>query len=481
MQYNKRKKKNFVERVHLSLDVAIASFSFVSAYALKKYILPVELGGLSIAPNYYIVLAQIITAWLIADNVFTPYKSFSRKKFLRIVIDNIKMVSSVLTVIIISSFIFKTDISRLLLALFSVITFILLLLSKCFLTYLYIKHYSRERNKLNVIIVGTKGRAKQVIDHIHSYKKHYKIIGCLDTHSGQKGLEVKNGCTVIGTLDDLKQIVLNTIVDEIIFAMPLEKIESIDMYILLIEMLGIPVRIFPDWYLHSTVFQPGISKVCFDSFGGSPTMLLTATNQNHLNLLLKQIIDTSAAFILLILLLPFFALTGILIKLFSKGPVFFSQNRMGLNGRLFKLYKFRTMVPDAEERLKELQALNEADGPAFKITKDPRIIPYIGTFLRKSSMDELPQLFNVICGDMSLVGPRPPLPSEVEKYNVWQRRRLSMKPGLTCLWQIKPNRNDLSFNEWMSLDLNYIDNWSLKLDLSILAQTAFVVIGVQGR
>ncbi len=263
--------------------------------------------------------------------------------------------------------------------------------------------------------------------------------------------------------------------------MPLAKINSVDIHILLLEMLGITVRIFPDWYIHSTVFEPGISKISFDNYAGYPSMVLTAVNQNQLALMMKTVIDRIAASILLIMLLPFFAATGLMIKIFSRGPVLFTLSRMGLNGRIFNIYKFRTMVPDAEAKLKELMDKNEADGPAFKITKDPRIIPYIGTFLRKTSLDELPQLINVFCGDMSLVGPRPPIPSEVEQYNVWQRRRLSMKPGLTCLWQIKPNRNDISFNEWMSLDLHYIDNWSLKLDFSILFKTAFVVLGVQGR
>ncbi len=463
------------------LDVIIASCAFLGAYLIKKYLLPGTYSGLSTAPNYYIMLAQITIAWFIAELIFTPYKSFARKKVFRIMCDNLKMVSTVAAVIIILNFLFKIDTSRLLIALFMVICAVTLQMSKCFITYLYIRHYSQERNKLKVLIIGTKGRAKQVIDHIQKYKRHYRIIGCLDTASGLKGSEVKNGVKVLGTLDDLKEIVIQNVVDEVIFAMPLEKIDAVDMHILLMEMLGIPVRIFPDWYIHSTVFQPGISKVAFDNFGGSPTMLLTATNQNHLNLLMKTVIDRSAAFIMLVLLMPFFAVTGLMIKIFSPGPVLFCQKRMGLYGRRFFMYKFRTMVPDAEKRLQELMALNEADGPAFKITKDPRIIPYIGTFLRKTSFDELPQLINVLCGDMSLVGPRPPIPTEVEKYNVWQRRRLSMKPGLTCLWQIKPNRNDISFNEWMSLDLHYIDNWSLKLDFSILMQTAFVVIGVQGR
>jgi lipopolysaccharide/colanic/teichoic acid biosynthesis glycosyltransferase len=136
---------------------------------------------------------------------------------------------------------------------------------------------------------------------------------------------------------------------------------------------------------------------------------------------------------------------------------------------------------DADQKLEELRALNEADGPAFKIKNDPRIIPFVGTFLRKSSLDELPQLINVLKGDMSLVGPRPPIPGEVDEYEIWQRRRLSMKPGLTCLWQIAPRRNDLSFNQWMKLDLEYIDKWSLRLDFLLLVKTAGAVITGAGR
>jgi len=183
----------------------------------------------------------------------------------------------------------------------------------------------------------------------------------------------------------------------------------------------------------------------------------------------------------LILASPLLILISILIKLSSKGPVFFKQERVGLYGRKFNVYKFRTMIQNAEDKLEELKDKNEADGPVFKIKKDPRIIPFIGKFLRKVSLDELPQLINVLEGEMSLVGIRPPIESEVKEYNIWQRRRLSMKPGITCLWQIQPNRNDLTFDQWMDLDLEYIDNWSLSLDLKVLFKTVLVVFTAQGR
>jgi len=479
---SKMEKQSFIEKMHVLLDLAIVSGAFISAYFIKRTLLPGNLAGLSTAPNYYLMLAQVSVTWLIAEMIFTPCRNFYRQTLLTIIKDLVKMIATVAVLLMATDFIFKIDSSRLLIFLFCGLSFIFLFASKGAILYMYRKYFKQDANRINVLIVGTRGRAKQVIEHIEKNKKHYKIIGCLDTERELTGTEVIKGIKNIGTIEDIKNITLYNVVDEVIFAMPLKKIEGVDIYILLLEMLGIHVRIIPDWYINSTAFQPGISTVSYDDFRGFPTMLLSANDHNHLNKLIKSVIDISAAAVMLTLLIPFFAITGILIKMFSPdGPVFFKQERMGLNGRKFKICKFRTMVPNAEDRLAELKLMNEADGPAFKITNDPRIIPYIGKFLRKTSLDELPQLINVLRGEMSLVGPRPPIPSEVEEYDLWQRRRLSMKPGLTCIWQIKPNRNDLSFNEWMSLDLNYIDNWSLGLDFSILARTALVVLGAQGR
>jgi exopolysaccharide biosynthesis polyprenyl glycosylphosphotransferase len=177
----------------------------------------------------------------------------------------------------------------------------------------------------------------------------------------------------------------------------------------------------------------------------------------------------------LIVLSPLFLLIAVAIKRTSPGPIFFRQLRCGLKGRTFILYKFRTMVLDAEERLSSLMARNEMKGPVFKITDDPRLTP-IGRFLRSKSLDELPQLWNVLRGDMSLVGPRPPLPREVKDYEPWQRRRLSMKPGLTCLWQVSGRNKITDFANWVKLDSEYIDRWSLWLDVKILCRTVPAVV-----
>jgi len=184
----------------------------------------------------------------------------------------------------------------------------------------------------------------------------------------------------------------------------------------------------------------------------------------------KKITDIFGALIGILVLSPVFVLITILIKLSSPGPAIYKQPRVGLRGRQFELYKFRTMVANADDLRKDLEEQNEADGPAFKIKDDPRITK-IGGFLRKTGFDELPQLFNILKGEMSLIGPRPPLQEETMQYERWQLRRLSVKPGLSCFWQIKPDRNSIKFEKWMEMDLAYIDNWSLRLDFVILLKT----------
>jgi exopolysaccharide biosynthesis polyprenyl glycosylphosphotransferase len=223
-------------------------------------------------------------------------------------------------------------------------------------------------------------------------------------------------------------------------------------------------------------FEPTIAKPVLDFFEGFPVVTYTPTREMNAALLFKYTFDRIAAAILLILFSPIFIITAILIKITSeswKDPIFYGQTRCGLNGKPFTCWKFRSMKVGAEKELDRLRDKNVMGGPVFKMRDDPRVTK-IGKFIRKTSIDELPQLWNVLRGDMSLVGPRPPIPSEVEKYDRWQRRRLSMKPGITCLWQVS-GRNQLPFDVWMKLDLEYIDNWSLWLDFKILLKTVYVV------
>jgi len=238
------------------------------------------------------------------------------------------------------------------------------------------------------------------------------------------------------------------------------------------EEQGIPTRLPLDFFPHA-ISQPSLDFIedqAFLTFSPVPHQIAA--------LMAKRFIDFIGAIVGLIICAPLFLLVPILIKLTSRGPVIYRQIRCGLYGRKFVLYKFRSMIDGAEDVLWEIRHLNEMNGPVFKMRNDPRITP-LGRFLRKTSIDEIPQFINVLKGELSLVGPRAPLPDEVREYNRWQRRRLSVKPGLTCLWQIS-GRNEIDFDEWMKLDLQYIDNWSLWLDLKIILMTFPTVLFCRG-
>jgi exopolysaccharide biosynthesis polyprenyl glycosylphosphotransferase len=222
-----------------------------------------------------------------------------------------------------------------------------------------------------------------------------------------------------------------------------------------------------------------VAKAELNDIEGWSVLSFTSTPSSEEAMIIKRLMDMLGAGIGLLLLSPLLLLTAILIKIQDpKGGILFGQERSGLYGRTFKMWKFRSMVRNAEALREELEAENEMDGPVFKIKRDPRITG-IGRFIRKTSIDELPQLWNVFVGDMSLVGPRPPIPAEVEKYERWQMRRLSMRPGITCIWQVS-GRNNIDFDTWMKLDLQYIDNWTLFLDVKLLLKTVPVVLLRQG-
>jgi exopolysaccharide biosynthesis polyprenyl glycosylphosphotransferase len=225
----------------------------------------------------------------------------------------------------------------------------------------------------------------------------------------------------------------------------------------------------------SNIFNLRLAQSTAGEFEGEAVTTLCSGSPEDWQRLLKRTFDIVASLVATLMLAPLFLLAGFLIKLTSQGPVFFIQERVGLNKRRFRLYKFRTMVADAEERQREIEHLNEASGPVFKIKNDPRLTP-VGRFLRKTSIDELPQIFNVLKGDMSLVGPRPLPVRDYQKFDQdWQRRRFSVRPGITCLWQIN-GRSSTPFEKWMELDMEYIDHWSLWMDFKILAETIPVVL-----
>lgn len=478
-----RERAKLIVQAHKILDIGLTATAFIAAYFIKLYLLPMPFRGLTTAPNYYIVLLMIIIIWYVTFDLFGLYKSYRKQTLGDILWNMIKAVSTGMFIMILCMYFIKiTDVSRIMMGFFFMLNLGLLTLSKG-VTYKILTHYRQKGfNFRNILIIGSKERARDVIDTIGGHlDSGLRVLGCLEVEQGDIGKEIKNGIQVIGAIDYMEEILREHVVDELIFAMPLNKIENADHCIAIAEETGVPVRILPDWQIHKLMHNEGIASIHFEEFLGIPSMTLTTTSEKHGDLLIKSTFDYLFAGMAMFLLTPLFLLISCAIKLSSRGPVFYKQERCGLNGRKFIFYKFRTMVADAEARRHELDAFNEADGPVFKIKKDPRIIPFVGTLLRKIGLDELPQLINVLKGEMSLVGPRPPIPAEVEKQGMRQRRRLSMKPGLTCLWQITPNRNEVSFEEWMKMDLKYIDTWSLWLDFKIFLKTVWAVLTGAGR
>jgi len=263
---------------------------------------------------------------------------------------------------------------------------------------------------------------------------------------------------------DLREIIDTGVIDEVIYSKGNMKSEEIKEITNLCNEVGVIFR------LQSQLSPLRTLKLQMEALNDVNQLSLADHPSNSISQFLKYVSDLYFSFFMLILLFPVFLFIAIIIKIDSPGPVFFKQERIGLRGRKFWLYKFRTMVINAEEVLEKLKEKNEMDGPVFKIKDDPRITK-VGRFLRKSGLDELPQLYNVFKGEMSLIGPRPPLEKEVKQYKRWQLRRLSVKPGITCTWQIIPNRNSVNFENWMKLDLQYIDNWSLSKDIRLFFRT----------
>lgn len=284
--------------------------------------------------------------------------------------------------------------------------------------------------------------------------------------------DVLPGETILGTMGQLERILDEQVLDEVVFAVPRERLHHIEAAVRTCEEQGVRV------VMSLEPLKLGKGRMHLFELSGLSMLVFNRTPSDPIGLASKRLFDVVVSAVALVVLAPLFALVAIAIKLESRGPVLFRQTRVGLNGRSFSMVKFRSMYQDAEQRLQALRSQNEMSGPVFKMKNDPRITR-VGRILRKLSIDELPQFWNVLTGTMSIVGPRPPLPSEVRQYQRWQRRRLSVKPGITCTWQVS-GRNSISFERWMELDLEYIDNWSLGKDMQIFLKTIPAVVSARG-
>ncbi len=318
----------------------------------------------------------------------------------------------------------------------------------------------------HILIVGLGERAERLARNLESYyEQGVRVSGFLappgDFAVNQIPRPGGDNYPVF-PVEDLRTMLSRRVIDEIHFAVDSDKLPALEEVFLWCDEEGVCSRIAVDFFPHVN------SNVALERLGGTPLLTFSAAPDDEVLLLAKRLIDIALALALSIGLSPVLLAAAILIKTTSRGPLIFRQVRCGLNGRTFTLYKFRSMVADAEERLGEVAHLNQKE-IVTKIPNDPRLTA-VGKWLRRFSIDELPQLFNVLRGDMSMVGPRPAIPSEVARYKRWQRRRLRMRPGLTSLWAVE-GRDQVDFEKWMRLDMQYIDNWSLGLDARIILRT----------
>jgi exopolysaccharide biosynthesis polyprenyl glycosylphosphotransferase len=424
----------------------------------------------SIIPEPVALLALYAVGWvfvLTVNGLYRPRARWSlRSEAVAVVRATALMALLTLSVL----FLFKLpEVSRLFLLVLFPVQAAVTIASRAVLRGWLERQRRRGRNTRFVLVLGAGPRGQAFADQLESHAElGLKVVGFLDAADE---VEAPARWPLIGPIEDLEIVLHDRVVDEVAICLPFSQWKRIDALAHLCEEEGKIVRIPIDALDHA------ISAGRVEELDGTPVFSLVSGPDRELALAAKRLVDIVVSAAGLVVLMPLFVAVAVAIRLDDGAPVLFRQRRVGLQGRQFDVVKFRTMTRDAESRREQLAPLNEINGRAFKVTHDPRITR-TGRWLRRTSLDELPQLWNVLRGEMSLVGPRPPLPDEVAGYDLWHRRRLSMKPGITGLWQVR-SRRDPDFDRWVAADLEYIDRWSLWLDLQIMART--IPAALEGR
>lgn len=471
----------FFRRLVYLYDLAVSVVAFFAALSLRSWLFDLQTEGTVLfdaveiqhvdVRDYTRLLWGLLPLWVTA--FYFAESSDYRLSYLRAAGRYVRAIGIGTALFVAAIFVFKIAyVARSFVIVFAVVHFASLVLGRVALlesvALLRRGHVDGHR----VLVVGTGPDAVAFAGTVRTQAPfNNQLIGYV-TIPGEPSLP--EATPVVGRLERLDEVLDNQPVDEVVFAPRDLRQDLLEEPLRQCDERGVEVLLTmpPDVPRHGKI---EVAKVTGYDL---PMIGLRRTPTDEGSLVLKRLLDLAAGLFGLMLIAPILLFTALAIRLESKGPVLFKQARAGRHGRRFTMYKFRSMGMDAEAKKEELMHLNEMDGPVFKIKHDPRITK-VGRLIRKTSIDELPQLFNVLFGDMSLVGPRPPLPSEVQQYEPWQRRRLSVKPGITGLWQVS-GRNDIDFDEWMQLDLSYIDNWSLWLDIKILLKTIPVVLFQKG-
>ncbi|HUB78063.1 MAG TPA: sugar transferase [Bryobacteraceae bacterium] len=457
-------------------DILLASLGFAGAYGTRSFLnrfLSFENLFYLTAQQVVLVLGAALVALVVAALWLEIYEKLDSAHPRIILRDVSRQVAYAALCLVVLEYAVRLELSRPFLLLFAAYTWVLLLLFR--LTAGRVVGVLRREFVAphQVLIAGTGERALRLARGFETSGEYdIRLRGFLSEEQNPPAEIALRSLYRVWPVSQLSSILREHVIDEIIFAVGSESLANLEEVFLVCDEEGVRTRVAVDFFPHVN------STVSLDRFGDTPLLTFSAAPYDEVQLLVKRAIDLSMAAGGLLVLSPLMALIALLVRLTSPGPAIFRQVRCGLNGRRFVFYKFRSMVENAEELKERLSHLNTRDGVVFKIPGDPRLTP-VGRILRKFSIDEWPQLWNVLRGDMSLVGPRPAVPSEVDRYKCWQRRRLRMRPGLTCLWAIS-GRDNVDFETWMKMDMQYIDNWSLSLDWKILLQTIPRVITGHG-
>jgi exopolysaccharide biosynthesis polyprenyl glycosylphosphotransferase len=453
----------------LVVDVLLALASFEVAIVIRSHLH--EARPFYPLSNYPWFIPLTVLLWVGVGLAMGIYREVREEDLRRAFADSVKIGVASTVILFALTFALQLEyISRLALGIYALVDLMLMIAFRL-MAWQFAEPLRRSVGGFrNFLLVGDGPEVAEIAQTLEKYEtRGMRLFGFVRIQS-KANEALPEGLTrsyPVVTLAELPELLRRQVIDEVIFAVSKEDLEKLEEAFLLCEEEGVKTRVLLSF------FPQVISKVYLERLGTKPLLTFSATPEDE-SLLLKRAFDFVMALVALVVLSPLLLILAVLVKLTSRGPILFSQTRCGLGGRRFTLYKFRSMRADADLLREELEALNEVDGPVFKIKNDPRCTP-VGRFMRKFSLDELPQLVNILKGDMSFVGPRPPLPEEVEKYERWQRRRLRMHPGLTCLWALE-GRSKLSFRRWMELDLEYIDHWSMTLDWKIILKTVPIVL-----
>ena len=459
--------------IFLFSDVLLALASLGLAHEIRSHLGSLRpLYSLSNYPGIIPLVAAIVAGVGLLAGI---YREVHVEDLRRAFVDPLKVGLASATLLFALTFALKLEfVSRLLLGIYALLDLLLMIIFRLVAWRFPAPLRRSVAGFRHFLLVGDGEEVAEIARTLEAYEtRGMRLFGFVRVQPGPAEA-LPDGLTKsypVVTLPELPELLRRHVIDEVIFAVAKEDLEKLGEAFMVCEEEGVKTRVLLNF------FPQVVSKVYLERLGSKPLLTFSATPEDD-SLLFKRGLDFVLALAAMMVLSPLLLILAVLVKLTSRGPIFFSQTRCGLGGRRFTLYKFRSMRADADLLREELEALNEVDGPVFKIRNDPRCTP-IGRFMRKFSLDELPQLVNIIKGDMSFVGPRPPLPEEVEKYERWQRRRLRMQPGLTCLWALE-GRSRLSFRRWMELDLEYIDHWSMTLDWKILLKTIPIVLVGRG-